>query len=62
MEEARREKEFDDFFSSYDSSYALTLAEEELIVETARREGIETEGRDRNQIARELFTKQAQGG
>lgn len=60
MDEARRQKEFEDFFASYDSSYALTLAEEELVLETARQKGIKTEGRDRNQIARELFKRQGE--
>jgi hypothetical protein len=56
-----REKEenpADSFFDSYESSYALTLCEEELMMESARMAGIETEGRDRNEIARELFAKQ----
>ena len=57
-EEARAEKEYRDFFKSYESSYALTLCEEELLIESARREGIETKDHDRNRIAKELFDKQ----
>jgi hypothetical protein len=48
----------DHFFDSYESSYALTLCEEELVLESARLAGIETEGRDRIEIAKELFAKQ----
>ncbi len=61
LEEAREEAEADKFFDSYQSSYALTLCEEELMLESARLAGIETEGRDRNQIAKELFAKQGSG-
>lgn len=59
MEEARRKREIDSFFESYESSYALTLAyPDEIILETARQAGVETEGREKNDIVRELFEKQ----
>ena len=59
MEEARRRREIDSFFESYESSYALTLAyPDEIILETARQAGVETEGREKNDIVRELFEKQ----
>ena len=61
MEEARQQQDFEKFFSSYDSSYALTLAEEELLLQTAEQDGIKTQGRDRNQIARDLFVKHKDG-
>jgi len=48
----------DDFFDFYESSYALTLCEEELMLESARLAGIETQGRDRLEIAKELFARQ----
>jgi hypothetical protein len=55
---ARQEDEFDEFFSSYESSYALTLAyPDEILLETARRHGIPTEGRSKNEIVKELFLK-----
>ena len=57
-EEARHEAEFDKFFESYESSYALTLAyPDDILLETARKHNIETEGRSKNEIVRELFLK-----
>jgi nitrate reductase assembly molybdenum cofactor insertion protein NarJ len=61
MEEARLEAQAEKYFDTYESSYALTLCEEELMLDSARLAGIETEGRDRNEIARELFAKQEKG-
>jgi uncharacterized protein YggL (DUF469 family) len=56
--EARDKHAFDSFFESYESSYALTLAyPEEILIETARKEGITVEGRDKNAIVKELFEK-----
>jgi len=56
--EARRKEEFDKFFSSYESSYALTLAyPDDILIETAQRTGIAIEGRDKNDIVKELFVK-----
>jgi len=57
-EEARQNAEQEAFFDSYESSYALTLAEEELVMDSARQAGIQTEGRDKIEIAKELFQKQ----
>jgi hypothetical protein len=57
-EEARQSAEQEAFFDSYESSYALTLAEEELVMDSARQAGIQTEGRDKIEIAKELFQKQ----
>jgi hypothetical protein len=57
-EEAQQKADQDAFFDSYESSYALTLAEEELVMDSARQAGIKTEGRDKNEIAKELFSKQ----
>ena len=56
VQEAKQKEEFDDFFKSYESSYALTLAyPDEIIMETARKYGIEVEGREKNEIVKELF-------
>lgn len=55
-EESRERQDFDEFFDSYESSYALTLNyPDEILIETAKQEGIEVEGRDKKEIARELF-------
>lgn len=61
-DQARQKAERRAFFRSYESSYALTLCEDELLMESARMAGIKTEGRDRLDIARELFEKQGEGG
>jgi hypothetical protein len=54
---------FDDFFESYESSYALTLAyPDELLMETARQEGVEVEGREKIEIVKELFVKRGEFG
>ena len=59
MEAAGRKHDFDRFFESDESCYALTLAyPDDLLLETAKRYGIETEGRDKKEIVRELFLKQ----
>jgi hypothetical protein len=58
MQEADQTDEFDRYFESYDSSYALTLAyPDDILLETARQHGIETEGREKNDIVKELFQK-----
>ena len=58
MHAADQEIAFERYFESYDSSYALTLAyPDDLLLETARRHGIETEGREKNDIVKELFKK-----
>ena len=47
-----------DFFKDYRSSYSLSLAyPEELWVATAKSIGIDVEGKDRLQLAKEVFTK-----
>ena len=58
VKEVEQENTFEQYFESYDSSYALTLAyPDDLLLETARRHGIETEGREKNEIVKELFKK-----
>ena len=58
MEEAQQSLAFDDFFESYESSYALTLAyPDDILIETANQYGIETEGREKNEIVKEVFEK-----
>ncbi len=58
FKEAQQSLAFDDFFESYESSYALTLAyPDDLLIATAHHHGIETEGRDKKEIVRELFEK-----
>lgn len=48
----------DKFFESYESSYALTLNyPDEIIIETARMEGVEVEGREKIDIVRDLIKK-----
>ena len=58
VREAREKEAFEDFFESYDSSYSLTLAyPDEIMIETARQCGIETEGRGKKEIVKELLKK-----
>ena len=58
VREAKDKEAFEDFFESYDSSYALTLAyPDEIMIETARQCGIETEGRGKKEIVKELLQK-----
>jgi hypothetical protein len=57
-EKAREEEDFDNFFSSYESSYALTLCyPDDILMETARNAGIECEGREKIDIVKDLFRK-----
>lgn len=57
-EEGRASAEREAFFDSYESSYALTLAyPDDILMETAQKYGIETEGREKNEIVKELFEK-----
>ena len=59
MTAADRKDEFERFFESDESCYALTLAyPDDLLLETAKLHGIETEGRDKKDIIKELFLKQ----
>lgn len=58
VREAKEKEEFNKFFESYDSCYALALAyPDDILIGTARRHGIETEGRDKIEIVKELFIK-----
>ncbi len=55
---ADRRDSFERFFESDESCYALTLAyPDDLLLETAKLHGIETEGRDKKDIVKELFLK-----
>jgi len=48
---------FKDFFKDYNSSYSLSLAYPESMWKlTAEHMGIDTEGKDRLQLAKELFS------
>lgn len=59
LRQGAREHERESFFDSYESSYALTLAyPDEILIESARAAGIETEGRERIDIVKELFSRQ----
>lgn len=56
--ESLEEEYFSDFFDSYESSYALTLNyPDDILLETARQEGIEVEGREKIEIVKEMFLK-----
>lgn len=58
VQDAKRKEDFYTFFDSYESSYSLTMNyPDDILIETARIEGIKTEGRDKLDIARELFEK-----
>ena len=61
VQEVKEKEEFDKFFESYDSCYALALAyPDDILIETARRHDIETEGRDKIDIVKELFVKKGE--
>jgi len=58
QEERKREEELDAFFESYESSYALTLCyPDDILIETARMEGVAFEGRERADIVKDLLRK-----
>ena len=58
VKEAQENLAFDEFFESYDSSYALTLAyPDDILMATAQKHGIDTEGREKTEIVKELFEK-----
>lgn len=58
LEEVRQKADFDQFFESYESSYALTLAyPDDILLETAKKYGIKTERRSKQEIVKELFIK-----
>jgi hypothetical protein len=55
---AKEKEDFEAFFDSYESSYSLTLAyPDEILLDSARRLGIETEGREKIEIVKELLKK-----
>jgi hypothetical protein len=59
MEEKKREEGLEAFFSSYESSYALSLNyPDDIILESARMAGIPTEGREKIDIVKDLFFQQ----
>jgi hypothetical protein len=59
---AKEKEDFESFFDSYESSYALTLAyPDEILLDTARKFGVETEGREKKDIIKELFKKKQDG-
>jgi hypothetical protein len=48
-----------DFFSSYETSYSMTLAyPEDLLIESARAAGIPVEGREKLDIVRDMVALQ----
>jgi len=58
IDEARNREHLAKFFQSYESSYPLTLGyPDDILLETAKRAGIKTEGREKTSIMRELFEK-----
>lgn len=58
VKEVNRKTDFERFFESDESSAALTLAyPDDILMETARREGIEITGREKSAIIKELFLK-----
>jgi Sec-independent protein translocase protein TatA len=58
LQEAEAEQSLDEFFDSYESSYSLTLAyPDEILLASAEKHHIETEGRDKKEIVKELFEK-----
>jgi hypothetical protein len=61
--EVERKEEFDRFFDSYESCYALVLAyPDDILLETARKEGVAVEGREKIDIVKELFIKKGAYG
>lgn len=55
---AKEKEDFEAFFDSYESSYSLTLAyPDEILLDTARKSGIEIEGREKIEIVKELMEK-----
>ena len=50
-----------DFFSSYETSYSMTLAyPEDLLIESARAAGIPVDGREKLDIVRDMVNLQRQ--
>ncbi len=58
IDEARQADDFEKFFESDESSYALTLAyPDEILLETAKNYGVDIDGRSKREIVRELMLK-----
>jgi hypothetical protein len=58
VDEVKQEADFESFFESDESSYALTLAyPDEILLETAKNYGIETDNRSKREIVKELMLK-----
>jgi hypothetical protein len=58
IQAAKEKEDFEAFFDSYESSYSLTLAyPDEILLDTARKFGVETEGREKIEIVKELMRK-----
>ena len=51
-------KKEDDYFTSFESCYPLISESGELLMEEAIRQGIQTDGKDKVEIAREIFSRQ----
>jgi len=59
VKSAEEEENFEKFFESYKSSHALTLAyPDEIVLDSARKAGIETEGREKSEIVKDLLKKE----
>jgi hypothetical protein len=58
VQAAKEKEDFEAFFDSYESSYSLTLAyPDEILLDTARKFGVATEGRKKIEIVKELLKK-----
>ena len=58
VQAAKEKEDFEAFFDSYESSYSLTLAyPDEILLDTARMSGVETEGREKIEFVTELLEK-----
>lgn len=58
VQAAKEKEDFEAFFESYESSYSLTLAyPDEILLDTAGKFGVETEGREKIEIVKELLKK-----
>ena len=58
VDEVRQEGDFEKFFESDESSYALTLAyPDEILLETAKNYGIDIDGRSKREIVKDLMSR-----
>jgi len=58
VDTVRQADDFESFFESDESSYALTLAyPDEILIETAKKFGIDVDKRSKREIVRELMLK-----